>query len=180
MKRILATCAAILLALTLAGCGRDDPEPRFAPTPTEITSSPSPASPATSPTQEPVALTPEQTVRAWVEAQNTALLSGNTGPLRKLGAPNCTGCEDFIEPIEQVYAKGGRFETTGWVLDAARQREEPGKAVVVDAGVIIPGGRTFANASAPPVKYAKDHRILKFRLSKHNAQLTVSFVGFIS
>ena len=61
-----------MLALACAACNDDDPEPRFGPP-----ESTSPAPTETETTSElPEPLDPEETVRAWVEAQNVTLQDG--------------------------------------------------------------------------------------------------------
>ena len=81
MKRSPLAALALLLALACAACNDDDPEPRFGPP-----ESTSPAPTETETTSEPPEpLDPEETVRAWVEAQNLALRTGETQDVRALG-----------------------------------------------------------------------------------------------
>ena len=87
MQRTLASGAAFLLALGLAGCSGGDPEPKIARTPTDTASS-SPISPTASSTPA-VALTPEETVRAWVEARNALMASGDDSESRSLTSDSC-------------------------------------------------------------------------------------------
>ena len=70
MKRTPLAALAVLMAVGCAGCS-DDPEPDFAP---PESTSPAPTDPTTSSTtEEPERLSPEETVRAWVEARNIAV-----------------------------------------------------------------------------------------------------------
>ena len=81
VTRLRALVAVLLLSAAL-GC-EDEPTPNI-PDPTPSSSAPSPteteSSPTTSPTPE--ALTPEETVRAWVDARNQALQNGDTAAVR--------------------------------------------------------------------------------------------------
>ena len=120
---------------------------------------PSPA-PRTSPTPE--ALTPEETVRAWVDARNLALQDGDTGPVRALSSAECRSCDELIKPIEQTYAAGGEFNTTGWSIAGIEQvSSEP---ISMTAGIDIAGGFTIPEAGAPPVEYAPE-RASRFALN---------------
>ena len=72
MKRSPLAALALMLALACAGCSDDDPEPRFGP---PESTSPAPTETGTT-SEPPEPLDPEETVRAWVEARNTALRTG--------------------------------------------------------------------------------------------------------
>ncbi len=77
---------ATLLAVCLVGaCSDDDPQPDIAePTPSAPSSS---ATVSTSPTESATpTLGPEETVRAWVDAWNEALRTGDTASVRALVA----------------------------------------------------------------------------------------------
>ncbi len=73
MRRFAMYAATLAMVPALAGCG-GDPEPQF--TPSQSPSATASASPSADPT--PKALSREATVRAWVEARNAALASGDT------------------------------------------------------------------------------------------------------
>ena len=72
MKRPLLAALAMLTLVVCAGCN-DDPEPDFAP---PESTSPAPTPPTTSEPPEPERLSPEETVRAWVEARNVGAQDG--------------------------------------------------------------------------------------------------------
>ena len=111
MKRPLLAALAVLALVVCAGCN-DDPEPDFAP---PESTSPAPTTPpTTSEPPEPERLSPEETVRAWVEARNALMLTGNASKIDSLSAANCTTCADQIDPLKAVLRAGGRFETDGW------------------------------------------------------------------
>lgn len=162
-----------MLVLGVSACSGSDPEPRVAPSPsssTSTTASPSPPQPA----DQPVEL-----VRRWIRAQNVALDTGNTTGLRSLADPSCKGCNDFVEPIERVYASGGSFDTAGWTVDSAKQASPTGGQPIVNAAVTISGGRTVPSKGADPVIYGEQKRIMQFRLVLVDGALLVGFVGFI-
>ena len=74
VTRLRALVAVLLLSAAL-GC-EDEPTPNI-PDPTPSSSAPSPTETESSPTTSPPeALTPEETVRAWVDAWNQALDDG--------------------------------------------------------------------------------------------------------
>lgn len=158
--------------LGVAACSSDDPEPRVAPKPSESVATTGSTAPA-------AVLSPEQTIRHWVNAQNTALATGDTAPLRALSADGCKGCDDFVAPIEQVYRDGGHFDTAGWRVAAAKARDKSANPIVVDVGVSIAGGRTVPKAGAQPVRYGPQHRIMLFKLVRSTGGLAVAFVGFV-
>ena len=174
MNRSRPAIALAVSVIVLGGCS-GDPEPKFSPpesaSPTTVSSSPSPRrSPA-----NPVA-----TVRAWVEAQNDALTTGDTEHLKALSADPCKACDDFIKPIERVYRQGGYFHTQGWTVEAAKARPGSKNPFVVNAGVSIAGGKTLTKRGAEPVVYGPDKRIVVFRVVEQESRLVVSFLGFLS
>ena len=80
MKRPLLAALAMLTLVVCAGCN-DDPEPDFAP---PESTSPAPTPPTTSEPPEPERLSPEETVRAWVEARNITVQDGSTDAVYEL------------------------------------------------------------------------------------------------
>ena len=84
--RVTRRGALVVVALLcgLAACN-DDPAPNI-PDPTTSSTSPSVSDSvsSTTATDPPEALTPEETVRAWVAARNAALTSGDTSEVRAL------------------------------------------------------------------------------------------------
>jgi hypothetical protein len=169
--RTVLTALSCLSVLALGACSEDDPEPKFAPTPS--TSAP------TSPTTSPTSVDPEHTVRAWIEAQNTALRTGETDDLKALSATSCRGCSDFIRPIESVYEDGGHFTTKGWTVVTAEARPQTSAPVVVDVAVSIAGGETVIESGADPVVYGTDKKIMTFKVDDDGQGMKVTFVGFV-
>lgn len=169
---VIAAAAAVTLLLGLAACSSDDPEPRVAPPTSQAPSSTSPTPVET--------LNPEETVRAWVEARNRALATGDLSDVRSLSSSACRSCQGLLGPIEKVYADGGRFETDGWEVVASRVKSQTSTAATVPTGLSFAGGTTVPEAGADPVVYSSEKHVVVFKLTKHAEHWQVSFVGFLS
>jgi hypothetical protein len=108
---------AVVLPVLAAGCS-DDPEPRFEP-------SPSPTESTSSAAAKPKAWEVQSQAGAvafakhWIDVFNEAGQSGDTSDLKRLSAPECKACSNFVNMIEDLYATGGRLETRGWAVQAA-------------------------------------------------------------
>ncbi len=171
---------ATLLAASLVGaCSDDDPEPDIAdPTASASSSSatvsPSPTVPATP------ALGPEDTVRAWVDAENQALATGSTDALRGLAASECAGCDDFPRPIEQVYGAGGSFQGGAWKLVSTHIEDSSSDTAQVTAAVRIAAGTTVPEAGADPVNYEPQKHLLSFDLVTEGGNWRFSAISFVS
>lgn len=172
--RAALTALTLIPTLLVVGCTDDEPEPKFGPTPSETPSSPSSSATATAP-----ARTPEETVRAWVDAQNTALDTGDTAGMEALSAPGCRGCADFTTPIERVYGNGGNFETTGWRIEGLSLRPSTDPKIV-DLAATIAGGTTIASDGAEPIVYERQKELLVVKLIGAGDGWSISFIGFIT
>jgi hypothetical protein len=168
--------AGLGLSLALVGCSGHDPAPKVEP------SSPgsSPAASSGSPSPSSVALSPEETVRAWVAARNSALQDGNVRPVRALDTRSCRTCRNSTASIVHVYRAGGHFETRGWTVDASRLKSLAKRSAVVDAALRYLAGRTFPSAGAGPVVYQVERHIAQFRLERVDGRWLISFIGFLS
>jgi hypothetical protein len=162
----------LVSALLVSGCS-DEPVPKVAPPSASPSASSTPAS------SEPK-LNPVETVRAWVDAQNEAMLTGDTGDMRDLSAPDCKSCDWSAEPIEKVFAAGGYFHTKGWLINAAKLANADGRHAKVNAAVTVRGGSTLNAKGEDPVVYAADKRIVVFKLTRSDEQWAISFIGFLS
>ena len=124
MSRTPLAAVALLAACLLAACTDDDPKPDIPdPTPSAPTSTATAGS--TSPTVTPtsVAITPREAVDVWLAAWTVAMNTGETQSVRDLSTPDCDSCARLIAKVEEVYEKGGRYETNGWT--ATRVSEAP-------------------------------------------------------
>ena len=179
MARLRALVAALLL-LSVVAC-EDEPTPDI-PDPTPSSSAASPSETASSPTTSPTAeaLTPEETVRAWVAARNQALQDGDTTAAEALSAPGCESCENSLGPIRDVYAGGGHYETEGWRVASSDVTGETVDSATIATGLVYAAGTTVPAAGAEPVSYEVERHIAEFRLSRLDGQWLVAFIGYLS
>ncbi len=56
----------------------------------------------------------EAFVRHYIELLNYAMTTGDTKAFRAASAKGCSGCNDYLEFIRDVYDKGGFYNTDGW------------------------------------------------------------------
>ena len=173
-----AVIAAVVLLLGVTACSGDDPEPKVAPTPSSSAASSDPSDPSTSPVA--AALGPEETVRAWVEAQNEALASGDSTAVRALASPNCTSCDGLIDPIDEVFSNGGHFETSGWAVDRAKRVSGSDDRATVNTAITIAGGTSYASEGAEALHFEAERSIVVFKLVRHQEAWLIDFVGFLS
>jgi hypothetical protein len=163
----------------LSGCSGGDPEPKVVPT-QSVASTPSVSPTEVESSDPPQALSPVQTVRAWVKALNHAMASGDTSEVGALSAERCKGCLNFRRTIEGIYAHGGRYETEGWTVVKAKARSLSRDPVVVVAGISVAGGRTIPEKGAEPVVYSQEDHLVLFKLTAQGDGWLVSFLGFVS
>jgi len=176
VSRARATLTALTLIPTLlvAGCSDDDPKPKFDP-PSSEASSGSP-----SPTATTNALGPVGTVRAWVDARNTALVTGDVSRVEALSADGCTTCQDSLDPIRQVHADGGSFDTDGWEVVSARLKSRSGDKARVTAAINYAPGTTIPKEGASPISYGLERHIVVLDLARVQDQWQVRFLGYLS
>lgn len=176
MRRAVVPLVALIVMLALAGCSGDDPEPKIAPTPSSPATSASPSEPSPAPER----LSPEETVRAWVEARNKALRDGDTTSVEALSAESCETCENQIDPIRKIYADGGHFETDGWQVVSSRLKSRSGPRAAVDTAIKYAAGRTIAETGAEPVTYSVERHIVVFKLTAIRGTWQIQFIGYLS
>ncbi|GAB2773602.1 hypothetical protein GCM10027020_28640 [Nocardioides salsibiostraticola] len=170
--------AAALTGLVLTGCsgsGEPEVESTFTPSPTASSSS---AAPTAEPTEP--ALGPEETVRAWVEARNTALLSGDVSKVTALSDAGCEPCAASIQAIADIYAAGGSIESDGWKIVSSRVGAKSVDRAEIRVGLVYSPGVTVTEEGAPPVRFEESKRIATFRLTNGQGAWVVSFLGFLS
>ena len=180
MVRLRGAAGPLLVALVLAlsgACAGGDPEPKVAePTPSDTAEPSGSASVSASPTVQ--ALGPEETVRAWVDARNDALRSGDTAAVDALSAKDCRSCEQLNKVIREIYQAGGSFETRGWRIKTLMEKVGA-IPVQVDTALIFARGRTIPAAGADPIDYAQEKHIVTFKLVEETGQLKVRLVLFL-
>lgn len=173
----VALVVAGLLGAT-AAC-EDEPEPDIAdpttsaPTPTETTPSPSPT-----PTEEP--LTPEETVRAWVDAWNGALRTGEVSTLQSLAAQDCRNCENYVATIRDVYTSGGEFSGGEWsVVELSAEENTSGETRVV-VGMSVAAGSTINAAGEEPVAFEAQRRGVVYTLGREDEGWLIVAIDLLS
>jgi hypothetical protein len=179
MFRVRAVLAALVAGCLLVACSNDDPEPKVAdPTPS---AGDLPSAATTSPTGSPTTgQRPESTVQAWVDAQNLALATGKTQPLRVLAEDGCEGCDDFPDGIDKIIEAGGHFEGGQWTLVRAEVEDPSARPLRVDAAVEIAAGTTVTEAGAPPTAYAASKRLFVFELVNRSGKWLIALIGSLS
>jgi hypothetical protein len=119
-------------------------------------------------------------VRLWIEAQNVALRTGDTAPLRDLAAPGCRGCSDFSDGIDEIVNAGGSFEGGEWTLVRARVEDPAARPVRVNVAVRIAGGTTIVESGSEPNTYGPTRRIFVFEMSDESGVWLISLIGSLS
>jgi hypothetical protein len=178
VARLRAFVVAVLLLLLL-GC-EDEPTPNLpeppsssAPSPTETGSGPT-----TSPTPE--VLTPEGTVRAWVDAWNHALRSGETADLEGLGSPDCRNCSNYVATIEDVISAGGEFSGGEWsIVELSADQTATDQARVI-VGMSVAAGATVNAAGEDPVVFDAEQRGVVYELAGHGESWRVVAIDLLS
>lgn len=112
----LATAALALSACLLAGCGHDDPKPKFAH------SSEPPTVTPTSTSAAPKPETAEQFIRRWTAVSDKAQQTGDTATLRRLDGPDCESCKSLAEEVDKIYRNGGVIKYTGSTVLSIHRR----------------------------------------------------------
>jgi hypothetical protein len=172
-SRMAIAIGLIVPLLALSGCS-DDAKPKIA-RPSDSSSPTGRRSPSGTPS-----IGPEATVRAWIVARNAALDNGDVRAVKELSASDCTTCSGLIDPIKKIYAAGGHFDTDGWRVVKAKQRDAKGLKTIVDTAISIAGGITVTEAGGKPHKYPAEKHIVVFRLTRDVGDWAIRFVGFLS
>lgn len=176
MNRAALAALTLCCLVPLVACD-DDPEPDIAP---PDTSSAAPTEPTTEPpTTPPVKLSPEETVRAWVEARNDALATGDFGDMQALSATECSSCAEQVKGIKRVYDAGGSFKTRGWRVQAASVESESATRARISTALVLAGGTTIPSEGAEPIQYQQEKRIALFDLGRRNGQWLLTLIGFV-
>jgi hypothetical protein len=180
--RLRCVLATLVVLGVLGGCSDDDPEPKISdPTPS-VSSEPTEsetvsASPTMSPTNSS---DPVETVKSWIDAQNLALSTGDTAPLRALAAKDCRGCSDFPDGIDEIINAGGHFEGGQWKLVRAKVDEPSARPLRVNVAVRIAGGATVTQSGAEPNTYEATSRLFAFELDDSSGTWLISLIGSLS
>lgn len=182
MTRTLASI--MVLALLLAGC-TDDPEPKFAdptsdPPTSEPTTSPTTSTPTSTPTQAPERLSPEETVRAWVDARNQLLRDGDPSAVDALSSTSCETCTELNRDIAAIYEAGGYFRTKGWIVEGARRKPDFRRSNEVATAIEFAGGVTLLKRGGEPRRYDAEKNFIDFTLTREGGVWLVGRVVFLA
>jgi hypothetical protein len=106
-RRITALCVTLACCFALAACSSGSNDTGKAPgSGTSVSTGAQPDIPGDA----------KAFASTWVNTLNAATTSGNTKELKKLAAPTCTRCEDFVQSLTKIYGAGGHVDTAGWKL----------------------------------------------------------------
>ncbi len=171
--------ALIVLAFAIGACD-DEPEagPDTTPSVTPIPPHSETASP-TETTSAPPALSPVETVRAWVEARNLVVAGQPADDVYALSTEDCVPCEELVEPVLDLYEDGGRYETDGWRVDAARRSPDFSRDQEVVTAVTFLAGRSFQTDGAEPEEFEAEKSIMRFKVTRVDGQWLVAAIGFV-
>jgi hypothetical protein len=99
---------------------------------------------------------PEEFVLAWVDALNSATLTGDTARVRSMSTAGCFTCDSFAKAIEDLKAKGGRVVTEGppaEVRSSSTSSDSTNASTLVTTTVAINPGTNQPDAESSPVKF---------------------------
>jgi len=141
---VAAGLAVGLAALLLAGCAGGGSATAVGPAGESsgaASVSPEPSAPEPSASASPTGdsrTAVEQAVRAYLDAANVAMATGDTAALRALSTPECS-CLRLAESIEELYGSGGRAEGARWDLEDLTVVDVTGDSASVRVGFLATG-----------------------------------------
>lgn len=161
--------AALFVCAVLPGCGDDsDPSP-VGPAATEGLGTTSPAeesspAPTESANSNEKPLGPVQTVRAWVEAFNEVMATGDDAALMALSTSGCTNCQNYAEPFVDLADRGGRIESEGWRVSKIQKDSDWASNRRVVAAIDMAAGESYDSSDSTAEPFESDKRIASFGL----------------
>ena len=162
-------------ALVLGACS-SDPAPKE-PDPSKPTT-PSATPAAALPTMPPQASedSPEGAaafVKHYVDVFNYAAATGDVKELSRLSAPDCEGCQKYIDLYQKTYKAGGYYRGGGWKIgdiDLRRSGSETFATTKVDSG-----GATYKTSKDAPERVSATDQIeLTFGVSGPTSSRRIS------
>lgn len=177
-------CTALLCLALLAGCSDSDasssPDPGPSTPSSTSTSSAAPSEPSASTSSAAPALSPEETVKAWVAARNDLLKTGDGELVGSLSSTSCKTCRDLNAGISDIYAAGGRFSTPGWRVVGAKRAPDFERSRKVSSAIIFSAGTIQESASSKPRSFERERNFLDFTLVRQTGRWLVAEVVFLS
>jgi hypothetical protein len=128
LRLALASLLAAAVLIATSGCSDN---PSAAPTPPASTQPVTSSSPTESETTSTNPKSPIKFVRAWVDAENVAINSGDVTPLLTFEAQSCFNCKQLLKPIKRIYGAGGFIHSKGWRMEHANAVDSGGNSVLV-------------------------------------------------
>jgi hypothetical protein len=119
-------------------------------------------------------------VRAWVDARNDTVKTGDVTSVADLSSTDCQTCVGSYGPVQQVYLDGGHYETDGWRISAAEVREQTGSNAQVLAGIVYAPGRTVPAEGAVPITYDTERHVVQFNLVTEDGVWNVASIVYLS
>ena len=112
--RTVITALTVVSVLALGACSGDDPEPKFAPTP----STSAPTSEPTDVTTSPSVVKDEEAefVTSYFELIGEATTDGDTAEFVEMSSPACANCQTLARNIDRAFRGGGYVEGASWVV----------------------------------------------------------------
>jgi hypothetical protein len=127
LRLALASLLAAAVLIASSGCSDDPSAPSLTASTQPVTSS----SPTESETTSTKPQSPIKFVRAWVDAENVAINSGDVTPLLTFEAQSCFNCKQLLKPIKRIYGAGGFIHSKGWRMEHANAVDSGGNSVLV-------------------------------------------------
>ncbi|MEZ5194352.1 MAG: hypothetical protein R2734_19035 [Nocardioides sp.] len=89
-------------------------------------------------------------IRRWIAEYNTMQNSGETAAFRAM-SEKCDPCLGIADQVDEIYANGGRIETSGWIPRSFRRTPSSSEHIVFI--VKIRNSRTrYVERAGDPVK----------------------------
>jgi hypothetical protein len=155
LRMALASPLAAAVLVATSGCSDD---PSMAPT----TSASSQLMASSSPTQSgngaPKSQRPIAFVRAWVDAENAAINSGDVTSLVSFEAPSCFNCKQLLKPIKRIYQAGGFIHSTGWRMQHPNAVDSGGDSVLVTM-LVATSVETVQPSAGAPIEHHKPDKL---------------------
>jgi hypothetical protein len=154
LRLALGSLLAAAALVAVPGCGGDpSAEPRAS------ASNPGASSaPTRSVTVSLKPKTPIGFVRAWVDAENVAINSGDIRPLLGFEAPSCFNCKQLLKPITRIYGAGGFIHSKGWRVERPNVVDTGGGDVLVTM-LIITSVEVVKPSHDSPIQHHKPDKL---------------------
>jgi hypothetical protein len=93
-------------------------------------------------------------VRYYVELLNYAFISGDVSTLRRMSTSDCSGCQEYVVLINDLYSSGGFYAGNGWQVERVIATARPSEQLVFTITGKILKAR-YRNSSTDDVQVAR-------------------------